>query len=400
MTYKRYKYGLSLTSQFYFCGIPFRLDTTPKCDINCLYCFAMARGGRRTANNLIINTDFVKRKLDTVFINNHKNTDINGELLSMKVPIHFGGISDPFSSNYISAVSLRLLEIFSNYDYPIVLSTKNSDELLKNKTLKQLKKIKNLVIQLSLITTDNKISLSLEPFAPSIKNRIKCLRLLSNEGFYTIVRLQPLIFPWINIVNNELIPAIGDTKCKHVIVEFLKLPLEKNISKFHKVIRLIKWEVYSFYKKVSAKPIGREWILPAKFKWENLKPIIDTIHKNGMTYGSADYGLNHLGDTDCCCGIDRVDGFSGWLKGNFSNIIRKVKKGNITFDNVIQYQFPQKNISNIMNSNCRLTNGNSILHYLNAKWNKPGSENSPDSFWGIKWYGDYDKNKNCIYVKE
>ena len=46
-----YKYSLSITSQFYFCGIPFRLDTTPKCSLNCSYCFAMSRGGRTTKTN-------------------------------------------------------------------------------------------------------------------------------------------------------------------------------------------------------------------------------------------------------------------------------------------------------------------------------------------------------------
>jgi len=39
-----YKYAMSVTSQFYFCGVPFRLDTSPKCLMNCAYCFAMAKG--------------------------------------------------------------------------------------------------------------------------------------------------------------------------------------------------------------------------------------------------------------------------------------------------------------------------------------------------------------------
>lgn len=60
------KYKLSLTSQFYFCGIPFRLDVKPKCETNCLYCFIMARGGRRTNRFLIADTNALKRLFDKV----------------------------------------------------------------------------------------------------------------------------------------------------------------------------------------------------------------------------------------------------------------------------------------------------------------------------------------------
>jgi hypothetical protein len=37
-----HRYALALTTQFYFRGVPFRLDTCPKCTLNCSYCFARA----------------------------------------------------------------------------------------------------------------------------------------------------------------------------------------------------------------------------------------------------------------------------------------------------------------------------------------------------------------------
>lgn len=37
---KIYGSPISLTSQFYFCGVPLRLDTYSGCSHNCLYCFA------------------------------------------------------------------------------------------------------------------------------------------------------------------------------------------------------------------------------------------------------------------------------------------------------------------------------------------------------------------------
>lgn len=92
-TFQDYNYALSLTSQFYFCGIPFRLDTSPKCTLNCSYCFASSRSGRRTQLNLIVNPDRIRKYLERI---NYSNS-LNAELLSSRLPIHFGGMSDPFS---------------------------------------------------------------------------------------------------------------------------------------------------------------------------------------------------------------------------------------------------------------------------------------------------------------
>ncbi len=394
-----YKYALSLTSQFYFCCIPFRLDTTPKCDLNCSYCFAMSRGGRRTANNLYVNPEFLRRKLYNAFQSSDKNTGLTEELLRRKMPIHFGGMSDPFSNETASNISRELLTILSTYDYPVILSTKNTSELLKDKTLRILNSMKKIVVQVSLTTMNDKIAEEIEPNTPSPTSRIRDIENLSKSGFYTIARLQPLFFPWINEIAENLIPALGSSECSHVIVEYLKLPVEKNLSPFGRMFKAIGWDGYKFYKDNGAKLVGREWLLPAEFKWENLSPIIEKIHSYGMTYGSGDYGLNHMGDTDCCCGIDNVYGFSHWYKGNFSNVIRNAGSTKIIFDEVLNYWHPSKSIKRIINSNSRLKYGSTILDYLKKKWNSPGTANAPDSFLGISWNKDFDRNGNCIYLK-
>jgi hypothetical protein len=40
-----YRYALSLTSQFYFCGLPLRLDSYKGCPSKCIYCFVGSRQG-------------------------------------------------------------------------------------------------------------------------------------------------------------------------------------------------------------------------------------------------------------------------------------------------------------------------------------------------------------------
>ena len=130
---QQYRYSLALTSQFYFCGVPFRLDTAPKCPLNCSYCFAMSRGGRRTSTSLLADPARIQRKVVRLFEADKKNTDIIDELLLSKMPVHFGGMSDPFASSEIIKRSLQILHILDDIDYPIVISTKNTHIWQKKK---------------------------------------------------------------------------------------------------------------------------------------------------------------------------------------------------------------------------------------------------------------------------
>src|SRR5438105_6619983 len=62
-----YRYGLALTSQFYFCGLPLKLDTYSKCSFKCSYCFAHARGGaHREAPVSAFDADLLDRQLDRI----------------------------------------------------------------------------------------------------------------------------------------------------------------------------------------------------------------------------------------------------------------------------------------------------------------------------------------------
>ena len=114
-----YEYAMSLTSQFYFCGVPFRLDTAPKCSLNCAYCFAMARGGRRTSTQLLANVDKLKRLFESVF-EKRDGSGLKSEMLLRRAPVHFGGLSDPFSNLTTALISKKILSILAYYDYPVI----------------------------------------------------------------------------------------------------------------------------------------------------------------------------------------------------------------------------------------------------------------------------------------
>lgn len=396
MVAQDYKYALSVTSQFYFCGMPFRLDITPKCALNCLYCFAMARGGRKTSNELLLNYKSFEKKIVKNLESNQYSFDINGEFLRRRQPLHFGGMSDPFSTKQTTEITLKCLKLLNKYNYPILLSTKNTSVFHQEDILEAVKN-GNVVVQISFSCLDKNKAIVIEPNIPTPEERIKVIEILSNEGIHVIARIQPILTIWLKEIEQKLIPTLGESGCKHIITEFLKIPVERKASMISCLIKALDWDVYDAYKKFNAKLVGREWILPNEKKLELLNSLIKITHSRKMTFSCGDYGLNHIGDTRCCCGIDNIEGFQNWFKGNMSNLLHNIGNKEIFISKLDKEWYPNKSISWIINSNCRM-NSNKMKDYIINKWNRPNTANSIDSYYGIDKTPNFDKYGNVVFV--
>src|SRR5438270_3698567 len=91
---EHYTTPLSLTSQFFFCGLPLRLDSYRGCAFQCSFCYARYRGGN-TPDDSIVPAD--PKTLERVFQRTFREEQppgVIGQFLRRSVPIHFGGMSD------------------------------------------------------------------------------------------------------------------------------------------------------------------------------------------------------------------------------------------------------------------------------------------------------------------
>jgi len=346
--------------------------------------------------NLFANPEIIARKFERV--QNGFEGDVNSELIKLKMPIHFGGMSDPFSTNKSTAISIKILEILSELQYPIVLSTKQTNVFENSNVQDILNKNKNLIIQISISSLDKKFLRKIEPNAPTPQHRLNAIKGLSSLGIPIIARIQPF-FPWrTSEVQKELIPALGENGVNHSIVEFIKLPVEESLFPAADFSNEIGFDIKKYFLTNNAVNMSREWIFLTQHKWELLQPIIQAIRDNQMTYGAGDYGVNHLGDTDCCCGLDKFKGFDGYFK-SFTSIIKKKNSDELFFSDVMKIDYPKKSLKMYLNSNCRIDGFNTIINLLRVKWNSPGSVNAPDTFLGISYSGKRDEFNDCIYLK-
>lgn len=396
--YPRYEYALSLTSQFYFCGLPLRLDSYGSCLYSCQYCFASARGGRRTRKALrIADPSSLSRALSG---SNHAPRSALSEFLAERQPIHFGGMSDPFPlvENKIG-VSLRLLKILAEHQYPTVISTKGT-LMIQPEYLEVLSR-GDFLVQVSFSTSDDQLASAIDLGTPSPTARRHALARLAEAGIKTACRLQPLL-PGREMQEMKLLDQCAEIGVAHVGVEYLKLPVEQ-WSGTARLSRALSRDLSLYYASVRAKRLGREWVLPIELRLPTILAMRDRAHALGMSFGAADTDLLPLSDSSCCCsGADVLLRGGPPFEFNYLGAVRRASSGGIiTFSSLRDVWVPRGSIARMVNSRSRLRRpdgrGASLSDYIRANWNGRKNGCSPLLFHGVEPTGQMDDEGLNVY---
>lgn len=165
------------------------------CIHNCKYCYAKEQLFRRGYWNNPFPMPIDLSKVREIFYKVFETDKPNKwrSVLEQRIPIRIGSMSDAFmwiDQKY--GVTQELLRILKFYNYPYIIFTR-SDLVAADNYISLMDK--NLcAVQFSICGTSDELTKKIEPGAPSNQRRFKALRKLSDEGFWTTVRLNPL-FP-------------------------------------------------------------------------------------------------------------------------------------------------------------------------------------------------------------
>lgn len=55
----------------------------------------------------------------------------------------------------------------------------------------------NWAVSVTLITPEESLRQNIEPYAPSIKDRLSAVKELTDKGLKVLIRIQPVIYPYI-----------------------------------------------------------------------------------------------------------------------------------------------------------------------------------------------------------
>lgn len=333
MNNKVYGNCLKLTQQFRFCPNAFRVDTYKGCNFGCKYCFANADAENFKSSKYefskCADIKQIKNTFAKAFDTDKEYDELNIELLRHRVPLHCGGLADPFQKREEQdGITHQLIELSNHYNYPILFSTKS--DYIKSETLNILNP--NIhAFQSSLIGLSDEFIRKWETNTPLPKDRIKFLQLLKSKNFWIAIRLQPLI----DIKEaSDLLEFIKDLP-NYITVEHLRLPTP-HVSLYQEFLKY-------YPDKENIVNHSRMFEVITSVKKEHIKIIKKIAHKYGYKVGVGDNDLHFLSESRCCCGIDCInEQFQNYLKYN----VTYMTTGDWTPDDL---WYPKSNCKYVMN---------------------------------------------------
>ncbi len=206
------------------CKIKYSLNPYVGCYHRCIYCYA--RSYIKNHEKPRAKENFVDRlKRDLKYVN--------------KGIVIISSSTDPYQPLELkyryTRKALKLLK-----DFKIIILTK-SNNVLRDKDLFD----DNIVISFTITTLDENISKKIEPYAPSPDKRLDALKSLSDMGFKTTARIDPII-PYVNDSEKsleELIKELKSCDVKLITSSTLKVRgdiLKKMCEKFPEICNRLK----------------------------------------------------------------------------------------------------------------------------------------------------------------
>lgn len=207
------------------CGIPgidFTINPYIGCRFACKYCYASFMGrfvGKKTTDwGEYIYAKINAPQLLSKELQKLKNKGAGKEILISSVTDPYQGLEAKYK------LTRNCLKILADYGFSGVVSILTKSDLVV-RDIDVLKRLKSVLVGLTITSTDDSISRYFEKFAPLVSLRLKALKKLNSEGIKTYAFIGPLL-PHFTAKQKELeklLINIKETGTKDIFIEHLNL---------------------------------------------------------------------------------------------------------------------------------------------------------------------------------
>jgi len=396
-----YKHFVTISSQLYFCSSPIRLDSYNRCQFGCVYCFSRKRAtdtsdsALRSANPSAFRSRL--ERIDRGIIQSALD-----EFLQKRVPIQLGGLQDPFSPiDGRKGVTLELLKILRDFNYPTLISTKG-DLFLGGEYWTTLCDMQ-VYMRLSAAAVPEPKRSSIDAGAGSFATTLKKIETLSAAGFPVSLRIQP-VFPGFEAVALRMAERAAERGVKHVSFEYLKIGTEGRDQQCKVISDILKADIWEGMQLRGIKRLGRDYTLVSEAKRDFLTQARLRCRDLKIRFGAGDTEFIHLSDGNGCC-----NGSSYFLKtatqfrSNFVGaLLNRRLRAEVRFADVCHEWHPTRSVHSYLTTDSRGRDRtgrfNSWLSLMAHRWNGGRSPYSPEFFYGVSWTGEYDDKGFKVYV--
>ncbi|MCW4006399.1 MAG: radical SAM protein [Candidatus Bathyarchaeota archaeon] len=262
------------------CTCPPKLTMNPYsgCDHQCLYCYA---------SSYIPNFSDCRPKKELVAKLRREAAKLVGETVSIS------NSSDPYPRMEANlGLTRQCLEILVESNCKIQVITK-SNLVVRDDDL--LSKVPSTVA-LTITTLDEQVAQLLEPFAPSVKERLRAAQDLTSADIPVCVRIDPII-PYVNDDPKALIAELAGMGVKHVTSSTYKAKPD-NWRRLTKALPQIAEKLQPLYFEQGERQAGNT-LLAKELRFKMLKRVRDLAVAQGMQFGVCREGLPKLNTAAC-----------------------------------------------------------------------------------------------------
>ncbi len=207
------------------CGIPgidYVINPYIGCRFACKYCYASFMG-RFVGKTIYDWGEYVYAKVNAPEL-------LNKEIKKLKnkgrgKEIFLSSVTDPYQQSEAKyKLTRQCLEILAEYGFEGVVSILTKSNMV-TRDIDVFKKLKNVVVGLTVTSTDDKISHYFEKNAPAVSVRLKALKTLNENKIKTYAFIGPLLPHFVAQTDEleKLFKALAETGTKDIFIEHLNL---------------------------------------------------------------------------------------------------------------------------------------------------------------------------------
>ena len=338
------------------CPMPLNIDVWDglRCGFGCRYCYAdNFRASLYTSffdNSKSVglrhcNPIYYAKELDVLLKNwgaAPKGNEVQ-RAISMGIPLRFGiRFEDFLPIEGKKEISLYLLKYLAEAGYPVMINTKSALVGRGDYVQALANNSGGAAVHMTLISSDDKILKDLEPAAPTYKERLKTMKMLSDAGVRVVARIEPYMV----FINDDeamvqgYIEDVWATGCRHITFDTYSYSannpgIRRNFYDFERMFLLT----------TDSQPIGS--LLLSKF--------MKLFRAKGFSCSTFDLGNVPENDDPICCEVGNAFENAGFNWGCAIGAILYIKQQS--------YIVGKLNIGNTIDDKIRFTEADGMVRW-------------------------------------
>ncbi|MHA2366942.1 MAG: hypothetical protein ACXAC7_23520 [Candidatus Hodarchaeales archaeon] len=397
-----------VSSELPDCSMPMTFDHLSFCSLGCVYCFAyFFKSNNPTIKDIGLKSVNTKKLISAIQGKPKSKRDelFYKHFYSKKFLFHWGGLADPFCNfEKNNWKGYDLIEFLGSYNYPTLFSFKG-DAIFHKKYIELFERHrqqKNFAFQVSIITRDDDLAKQIEIGVPTPSKRIGAINMLSDMGYWTILRLRPFIIGISDLHLDKLLDDSLKAGIRGVSLEFFALDARSNLgmkTRYEHIAKIIGVNnLQKYFARLSPHERGGYMRLNRLVKETHVKKIYKFCIDNDLVFACSDPDFKELNTSGSCCGMpdnypdNRL--LENWTRSQLTYHFKECRKQYHKTGNRILLEFndvygnesylDDKKLSNDHVSvigQCSADRTNLTLRYiLQEKWNNLRSPANPRNY--------------------